>query len=57
LQLLLVYSEYGGNRFRSTKRDIDDIMLTSYVCIPRGIAPKRLPPEDDVKKIERKLTA
>ena len=39
------------------QKEIDDIMLTRYACISSGIVPEKLPPEDDVKQIERKLTA
>jgi len=43
-------------------REIDDIILTRYACylktlIERGIKPENLPPEEDIKKLERRLTS
>lgn len=32
------------------QKEIDDVMLTRFACVPEN-----LPPEEDVKKIERKL--
>ncbi len=46
---------------KGAEREIDDIMLTNneavrQTLLNRGIRPESLPPAEDVKKVERRLT-